>query len=91
MTIKDNRQRLQEMIEQRHVFYKETFETPSGKKVLDDLEDSCYLHRSTITDQSSVDPHQIAFREGQRSVILKIKNFISDKQLKQIKETNGEE
>lgn len=80
----DNREKLIELITKKHVYYKETFSTPNGKLVLDDLENDCYLNRSTISDGSNVDPYQIAFREGQRSVILKIKNLMSDEQLKRL-------
>ena len=80
----DNKSKLIDMLKERHVYYKDTFSTPCGKKTLSDMEASCYTHRSTITDQSSVDPYLVAFREGQRSVVLKIKNYMDDEQLKKM-------
>lgn len=82
----DNRAKLIELLKKKHVVYKETFGTPSGKKVLEELSKDCYMSRSTITDSSTVDPYLIAFREGQRSVVLKIINCMSDKQIKEIEE-----
>lgn len=79
-----NRDKLIEQVKQRHVSYKETFASETGKLVLKDLTDACYMTRSTITDGSTVDPYQIAFREGQRSIVLRITNLMSDAQLKNL-------
>jgi len=80
----DNKEKVLEMLQERHAYYKDTFDTQSGLKVLADLEDAAYISRSTVTDPSSVDMNQIAFREGMRTIVLRIKNFISDKQVKRI-------
>jgi len=80
----DNKSKLIDMVKERHVYYKDTFATPCGKKVIKDLEASCYIHRSTITDQSSVDPYLLGFREGQRAVVLKINNYRDDECLKKM-------
>ena len=52
--------------------YANTFGTDSGKRVLDDLEKSfggsCY---------TKGDPHDTAYREGQRDVLMRIKELIS--------------
>lgn len=79
-----NRDKLIEEVAKRHSIYKETFSSATGKKVLEDLEDSYFINKSTIRDTDNVDPYRIAFLEGQRAVVLRIKNLISDKQLKQL-------
>lgn len=48
--------------------YKRTFNSPDGKKVLADLFKSCHMMNSTM-DKS---PHEMAFNEGARSVVLRI-------------------
>jgi len=52
--------------------YARTFETPSGLKVLDDLEKSfggsCY---------TKGDPYDTTYKEGQRDVLTRIKQMIS--------------
>jgi hypothetical protein len=52
-----------------------TFSTDAGKRVLEDFEQSfggdCY---------TKGDPYDTAFREGQRNVLLRIKQGISDLQ-----------
>ena len=73
-----------EEVKKRYQMYKETFSTPTGKEVLADLQKSCYINRSTITAKSAPDPYLIAFNEGQRSVVLKIQNLMSDEQVKAI-------
>lgn len=54
--------------------YQSAFDTKEGKRVLDDLK-SAYYHRSSHTKG---DPHETAFREGQRSVIIRIINLIKE-------------
>lgn len=48
--------------------YKKVFRSDEGKHILSDLMDVCGLNRSSF----STDPIQMAFYEGQRSVILRI-------------------
>jgi len=48
-----------------------TFGSKEGIRVLADLE-SAYYHRSSFVK----DPYQTAFNEGQRAVIVRIKNLI---------------
>jgi len=52
--------------------YANTFGTDSGLRVLDDLErsfgGSCY---------SKGDPHDTAYKEGQRDILVRIKELIS--------------
>jgi len=53
--------------------YKITFESPEGLKVLADLK-SAYYHRSSFKN----DPYETAYREGQRSVLIRIINLIKE-------------
>jgi len=53
--------------------YQSTFDTKEGKRVLDDLK-SAYYHRGSFCK----DPHETSFREGQRSVIIRIINLIKE-------------
>jgi len=48
--------------------YKDTFNTESGKKVLHDLCKSCHIYKSTMDSN----PHEMAYKEGERSVVLRI-------------------
>lgn len=48
--------------------YREVFSTEAGKEVLNDLCNSCHIHRSTMDSN----PHEMAYREGERSVVLRI-------------------
>ena len=59
-------------IKQLMEFYQITFESDNGKKVLEDLENRFHIHSSTIDDNNN----NIAYREGQRSVILFIKKIL---------------
>lgn len=54
--------------------YQNTFDTPEGKRVFADL-NSAYYHRSSYTKD---DPYETTFREGQRSVIIRIINLIKE-------------
>lgn len=49
--------------------YKSTFDNPLGEIVLDDLSTDCFINEVTLVQG---DPYQTAFREGRRSVVLKI-------------------
>tara|TARA_Y100001951_G_C11197869_1_gene215369 strand:+ start:406 stop:639 length:234 start_codon:yes stop_codon:yes gene_type:complete len=53
-------------------FYQITFESDNGKKVLEDLENRFHIHSSTMDDTNN----NLAYREGQRSVILFIKKIL---------------
>lgn len=54
--------------------YQFIFDTEEGKRVFADLK-SAYYHRSSYTKD---DPYETAFREGQRSVIIRIINLIKE-------------
>jgi len=64
---------------QRAIDYLMTFGTDHGRRVLDDLEARCYLHRTTMTAPRvgmAVDPHRTAYYEGMRAAVLTIKHEI---------------
>ena len=52
--------------------YIDVFENDNGKKLLEELEKRCFIHRSTFNK----DGMAMAFNEGQRSIILHIKNMM---------------
>ena len=52
--------------------YQTTFSTKEGERVLADLE-SAYYNRISF----SKDPYETAFNEGNRAVIVRIKNLIT--------------
>jgi hypothetical protein len=54
--------------------YKITFESEQGEKVLEDLENRFHQNKTTF----SKDAIEMAYLEGQRSVILSIKNLIKE-------------
>lgn len=58
--------------------YRTTFGTVQGQNVLEDLESR--LHQNTTT--FSKDSLEMAYLEGQRSVLLMIKNIIKEKNKK---------
>ena len=54
--------------------YKNTFSTKEGDAVIADLK-SAYYHRGSY---SKNDPHETSYREGQRSVIVRIINLMKE-------------
>ena len=54
--------------------YKLTFATKEGEAVIADLK-SAYYHRGSY---SKNDPHETSYREGQRSVIIRMLNLIKE-------------
>ncbi len=52
--------------------YKDVFSSEAGEQVLKDLSDSYYIHNSMVKSGEVIDTDLLAFREGQRSVILQI-------------------
>ena len=55
-------------------FYKRTFETDDGQKVLEHMEVRFYLNTSTYSSEAT----DTAYREGQRTVVLFIKNMLTE-------------
>jgi hypothetical protein len=58
--------------------FNEVFKTPAGQRAFAALE-AAYLNRQSYTG----DPYETAFREGQRSVVLKIVESIGAFQMSQ--------
>jgi len=54
--------------------YKLAFATKEGESVIADLK-SAYYHRGSY---SKNDPHETSYREGQRSVIIRIINLMKE-------------
>lgn len=48
--------------------YREIFSSDAGKAVLEDLCKACNVYSSTM----DVNPHEVVFKEGARSVVLRI-------------------
>ena len=48
--------------------YREIFSSDSGKEVLNDLCKACNIYTSTM----DVTPHEMVYKEGARSVVLRI-------------------
>ena len=69
-----------------HQAYINVFKTESGKKLLADLESSCYNTQSTFP--SSNDPYRLAFNEGKRSVLVRIKNLSDPANIARFEEIN---
>ena len=57
--------------------YKICFSSDEGKKVLSDLEKRCH---EFVTTHDKSNSHESAFLEGQRSVLIFIKNMINKKE-----------
>lgn len=56
------------------IWCKETFDTDSGKRFLDVLSVMCNERKPTYVDGN---PNGSAYKEGQRSIILGIRNMLS--------------
>lgn len=53
--------------------YRITFDSVEGKEVLADLK-SAYYHRTSF----GKDPYETAYKEGQRSVLIRIINLLKE-------------
>lgn len=65
-----------EMIQALRDAYRTIFENEDGDHVLDDLESRFHIHMPTFDSHTNTE--QLAFREGQRSVVLYIKGMLID-------------
>ena len=63
-------------IKQLQEDYKITFGSEQGQRVLDDLSKRCHEFNTTHINGDS---HESAFFEGQRSILIWIKNIINSK------------
>ena len=64
---------VQAYIKQLRENYQQVFSTDEGKQVLSELEKRCHYHTSTNVKGDS---HESAYQEGQRSIILFIKQML---------------
>ena len=62
-----------ERMKQRGIDYRIAFSTEAGARVLADLKDTHWINSCTYTPGSEV---ETCFREGQRSVVLRILSII---------------
>jgi|TARA_Y100001951_G_C11096693_1_gene159701 hypothetical protein len=70
MTQQNNNKEILKLIKN----YKICFSSDEGKKVLSDLEKRCH---EFVTTHDKSNSHESAFLEGQRSVLIFIKNMIN--------------
>lgn len=70
---------MEEQINKLKEIYKIVFESDDGKQIMADLEKRC--HYNTTTNVRG-DSHESAYMEGQRSVLLFIKNMLLNDKLK---------
>ena len=64
---------VQAHIKQLRENYQQTFSTDEGKQVLSDLEKRCHFYATTNVKGDS---HESAYMEGQRSILLFIKQML---------------
>jgi hypothetical protein len=88
--LKDGYKKQIEYIKKKHAKYVKVFGNDDAQELLDELADEYYINRSTVIPSGTIDPYVSAVREGQRSVILKLRNMsnkeLISKQLKQMEE-----
>jgi len=63
-------------LKQLELDYKQVFNSPEGKNILEDLKKRCSFYS---TSHIKGDSHESAFLEGTRSVILFINNMLNKK------------
>lgn len=64
---------LEKLVKKLRENYQYIFNTDEGKEVLSDLEKRCHYHSTTNVKGDS---HESAYMEGQRSVLLFIKQML---------------
>ena len=70
---KDKEQNFEKYVEGLKKNYNYIFNTDEGKQVISDLEKRCHHHTTTNVKGDS---HESAYMEGQRSVLLFIKQML---------------
>ena len=70
---------MEEQINKLKESYKIVFGSDHGKEVMEDLEKRCHYNATT---NIRGDSHESAYMEGQRSVLLFIKNMLLNDKLK---------
>lgn len=63
--------------------YRQVFNTESGKIILHDLAKECAFHKAPLEDGQT-----LAYREGQRSIVLKILRMTDVEELALIRRVN---
>jgi hypothetical protein len=74
-------------LKQLKISYKNYFESDDGKLVMSDLEKRCHYHATTNVKGDS---HESAYMEGQRSVLLFIKQMLLKEKTNVKRTDNGE-
>ena len=76
-----------DQLKQLKISYNNIFETDDGKLVMSDLEKRCHYHATTNVKGDS---HESAYMEGQRSVLLFIKQMLLKENTNVKRTDNGE-
>jgi hypothetical protein len=74
-------------LKQLKISYNNIFESDDGKLVMSDLEKRCHYHATTNVKGDS---HESAYMEGQRSVLLFIKQMLLKEKTNVKRTDNGE-
>ena len=74
-------------LKQLKISYNNIFESDEGKLVMSDLEKRCHYHATTNVKGDS---HESAYMEGQRSVLLFIKQMLLKENTNVKRTDNGE-
>ena len=69
----ESNKQLENLVKKLRENYQYIFNTDEGKEVLSDLEKRCHYHSTTNVKGDS---HESAYMEGQRSVLLFIKQML---------------
>jgi hypothetical protein len=69
----ESNKQLENLVKKLKENYQYIFNTDEGKEVLSDLEKRCHYHSTTNVKGDS---HESAYMEGQRSVLLFIKQML---------------
>jgi hypothetical protein len=69
----ETNKQLESLVKKLRENYQYIFNTDEGKEVLSDLEKRCHYHSTTNVKGDS---HESAYMEGQRSVLLFIKQML---------------
>lgn len=70
--LNEDSQKMIQEIKERKQLYQNVFESPDGKKVLEEISRYAFVHKTTYNDN----PHRMAFNEGQRSILLHIQSMM---------------
>jgi phenylacetate-coenzyme A ligase PaaK-like adenylate-forming protein len=60
-------------VKERKQMYCNVFEEGEGKKILEELSNLAYIKKTTLDDN----PQKMAFKEGQRSMVLHIQSMMA--------------